>query len=227
MIDGVLYVTTPLQQHGGARRRDRPGTVAVRWRGLQARPDPVGERLEAARHRLLARRRQAPRVPQQPASHVLPRGRGRPAGSLVRRRRRGLADRRPGAHLGHQARDAELAAGRLSRSGHRRQPGSRSRAAARSDGLRPGVQRADRQARLGLLRDSPVGEGSRRRHVGERIVAEERARERVGADGAGYGSRPALSADLDADAATTMAAGGRAPTCSPNRWSVSTPPPAR
>ena len=123
---------------------------------------------------------------------------GKPV-SLVRRRRRGVADRRPAANFGHHARDAKLAAGRLPGPRHRRQPGSRSRAAARSGRLRAGIQRAHRQARVDVLGDSAVGEGSRRRDVGERVVADERARQRLGADGARCGSRPALSADVDAE----------------------------
>ena len=199
MIDGVLYVTTPynsmaaldaetgreLWRFDGEAYKLGQILSASGWklRGTAFWRD--GDKLRVflnSRHRMFS----------------LEAGDGRPVRSFGDAGV-GLADRRPGAHLGHQARDAELAAGRLSRSGHRRQPGARSRAVARSDGLRPGVQRADRQAGLGLFRDSAVGEGSRRRDVGERIVAEERARERVGADGAGYGSRPAVSADLDAD----------------------------
>ena len=75
--------------------------------------------------------------------------------------------------------------------------------------------------------DSAVGEGSRRRDVGERIVAEERPRQRVGADGARRRRAACSICRRRRRAATTTAAGGRAPTCSPSRWSVSTPPPAR
>ena len=71
MIDGVLYVTTPYNNIAAARCRDRQGVVAVRWRRLQARAAVVGQRLEAARHRVLARRQQAAHLPQQPPSAVL------------------------------------------------------------------------------------------------------------------------------------------------------------
>ena len=70
-------------------------------------------------------------------------------------------------------------------------------------------------------------EGSGRRDVGERVVAAERPRQRVGADGARRGARAALSADVHADAATTTAASGRAPICSPSRSCASTRRPAR
>ena len=141
----------PVQQHRGARRRDRPRTVAVRWRGLQAGPDPLQQRMETARHGFLARRQQASRLPEQPAPDVLARGRGRPAGSLVRRRGRRVADRRPGPDLGHQARDPELAAGCLPRPGDCREPGSRPRAGGRSSRIRAGIQRPHRKARVDVL----------------------------------------------------------------------------
>ena len=66
-------------------------------------------------------------------------------------------------------------------------------------GLRAGVRRANGQARLDLLRDPAVAEGSRRRDVGERVVAPERSRQRLGADGARRGARSSLSADIDAE----------------------------
>ena len=47
--------------------------------------------------------------------------------------------------------------------------------------------------------DSAVGEGCGRRDVGERVVAHQRPRQRVGADGARRGSRPAVPPDVHAD----------------------------
>ena len=48
-----------VQQHGRGRCRNRQGTVAVRRRGRRARSAAVRQRLEAARDRVLARRRQS------------------------------------------------------------------------------------------------------------------------------------------------------------------------
>ena len=227
MIDGVLYVTTPYNSIAALDAE----TGKELWR-FDGEAYKLGQLLSASgwklrgtafwrdggklriflnsRHRLFSLDAQT----------------GKPV-AVVRQRRRGVAHRRPAADLGHQARHAELAAGRLPGPGHRRQPGSRPRAAARSGRLRAGVQRAHRQARVDVLGDSAVGEGSRRGDVGERVVAEERPRQRLGADGARRGARPALPADIDAEQRLLRRRAARAPTCSPSRSSVSTRPPAR
>ncbi len=155
-----------VQQHRGARRRNGQGAVALRRGSLQARPAPVLERVEAARHGVLARRRQAPRLPQQPSSSLLSGCVDRQAGVLVRDRRRGVADRRLVENFGHHARHRELAARGVPGPCHRREPGPRPRAAARSSRLRPGVQRPHGQARVDVLDDSPVSVGSGRRARG-------------------------------------------------------------
>ena len=188
-----------VQQHRGARRRNRQGVVALRRRGVQARSNPVVERLEASWNGILARQRQAASVLEQPASHVLARRRGRQTGAIVRERRRRLTDRRPGAHLGREARHAELSARRLPRSRDRRQPGAGSRSDVRSCWIRPGVQCAHGCARVGVLGDPAVGKGSRCRDLGERVVAQKRSCERLGADGARRRPRAALPADIHAE----------------------------
>ena len=49
MIDGTLYVTTRVQQHRRARRRDRQGALAVRWRRVRAGPGALGQWTETTR----------------------------------------------------------------------------------------------------------------------------------------------------------------------------------
>ena len=73
MIDGVLYVTTPYNSI--AALDAETGKELWRFDGasLQARSAAVGQRVEAARHGVLARRRQAAPLPEQPASPVLAR----------------------------------------------------------------------------------------------------------------------------------------------------------
>ena len=56
---------------------------------------------------------------------------------------------------------------------------------------------------------------------------DERPRQRLGADGARRGARPALPADVDAEQRLLRRRAARARTCSPSRWSASTRPPAR
>ena len=228
-VDGGRHALRhdPVQQPRRARCRNRQRAMAIRRPCLRAWSAALEQRMEAAGNRHVARRWTAAHLPQQPASARAAGRRDREAGRLVWQQRRDLVDGRAASHRRHHARVTELSAGRLSRPRHRRQPGSRSRAVAGSDGLRAGVQRAHGPARVGVLDDSAVGHRSRRRDVGERVVAPERARQRLGADGARRAARAAVSADLHADRATTTVAIGRAPTCSPNRSCVSMPRPAR
>ena len=88
MIDGVLYVTTPYNSI--AALDAETGKELWRFDGEAYKLGQVlsGERLEAARHGVLARRRQAAHLPQQPASAVLARREDRQAGAVVRQQRR-------------------------------------------------------------------------------------------------------------------------------------------
>ena len=215
-----------LQQHRGARRRNRQRTVALRRGGLRAWTAAVGQRLEAARHRGVARRAgPSPPVPQQPPP-ALHAGRAhRQASHHLRQRRRGAAEPGPAAPGRHHPRLAELAAGDLPQPCDCRQPGARSRAAARSPGLRAGVRRPHRTARLVLLHDPSVGERPWCRDVGERVVAPERPRQRVGADGPGRGARAAVLCRRPPRRATITAASVPGRTSLPSRSCAWTPPP--
>ena len=73
MIDGVLYVTTPYNSI--AALDAETGKELWRFDGEAYKLGQilVGQRLEAARHGLLARWRQAAHVPEQPPSAVLAR----------------------------------------------------------------------------------------------------------------------------------------------------------
>ena len=87
-----------VQQHRRARCRDRQGALALRRRGVRTGSGALGQRMEAARHRGLARRRQAAHVPQQPSSPVLLDAQtGKPVASFGNNGQV-LAHRRPGAH---------------------------------------------------------------------------------------------------------------------------------
>ena len=92
--------------------------------------------------------------------------------------------------------------------------------------LGAGVRRRDRRAPLGLLHGAAVERRVRRRYLGERIVALHRARQRLGPDVARRSAWPALWSRPARRAATTGAASGSGPTCSPSRSSASTHGPA-
>ena len=80
MIDGVLYVTTPYNSI--AALDAETGKELWRFDGEAYKLGQVlsGERMEAARHGVLARWRQAAHVPEQPQSAVLARCADRQAG---------------------------------------------------------------------------------------------------------------------------------------------------
>ena len=88
MIDGVLYVTTPYNNIAALDAETGKELWRFDGEAYKLGPAPVGERMEAARHRVLARRRQPRALPEQPASAVLARSADRQAGSVVRQRRR-------------------------------------------------------------------------------------------------------------------------------------------
>ena len=83
MIDGVLYVTTPYNSIAALDAETGKELWRFDGEAYKLGPAAVRQRLEAARHRVLARRRQAARLPEQPASAVLARRR-RPASRSAR-----------------------------------------------------------------------------------------------------------------------------------------------
>ena len=216
-----------VQQHRRARCGDRQGAVAVRRRGLQARSGAVGQRLEAARHRRLARR-QISCACSSTAAIVCSRStRDRQAGGVVRQQRRGLAHRRPAAHVRHHA--------------TRRRARRRSSTATSSSSAARCPTACSCPIRWATCRRStraPASACGRSRRF--------RSRRRIRAPRPGRTSRGARTATPTCGRrwrstrsaacsicrrprrpATTTAASVRARICSPSRSCVSTPRPAR
>ena len=200
MIDGVLYVTTPYNSMAALDAE----TGKELWR-FDGEAYKLGQILSGSGWKLRGTAfwrdgRAAASVPQQPAPAVLAGCRG--PESRIRRSATAAPCRSPTACRGSR------------NHAHATQS---SPPVVYRDLVIVGSQVPDRvqlpdpmgyvqafDARTGkrvwaFSRDSAVGERSGRRHLGERIVAEERARQRVGADGAGRGARAALPADVDAD----------------------------
>ena len=67
MIDGVLYVTTPYNSIAALDAETGQELWRFDGEAYKLGQIAVGERLEAARHGVLARRRQAAHLPEQPA----------------------------------------------------------------------------------------------------------------------------------------------------------------
>ena len=88
-------------------------------------------------------------------------------------------------------------------------------------GPRARLRREDRQDAV-AVQHHPEARRVRQRHVGERVVGDQRQHRRVDADHRRRRSRPRLPAGRDADARTSTAAIVRATTCSARAWSAST-----
>ena len=188
-----------LQQHRGPRRR----TGKELWR-FDGEGYKLGQLLSASGWKLRGTAfwrdgGKAAHVPEQPASAIFAGRADRQACRILWRQRRGVADRRP-------ARESATS----STSRRARRP------TVYKDLVIVGSQIPDRvqlhdpvgyvqafNARTGkrvwtFLGDSAIGQRPGREHVGERIVAQQRARQRVGADGARRSARSAVPADVDA-----------------------------
>ena len=200
MIDGVLYVTTPYNSVAARRCRDRQGDCG----GSTARPYELGqllsgERVEAARDRVLARRRPAARLPQQPASPLLARSAdGKPV-PLVRQRRRGsLTDGLPRiSDITHATqssppvvyRDLVIVGSQVPDRVQLPDPMGYVQAFDARTGKRVWAFSVIPQSAKDPGADTWENESWRKNGHAQRL----------GADGAGRGARPAVPADLDAE----------------------------
>ena len=231
MVDGVLYVTTPYNNIAALDAE----TGKELWRFDSEAVQLGGIPGSGFKHRAPALWRDAQdgnklRVFLNTRNRLFSLdAEDRQAGRLVRQQRRGVAHRRlPAADFRHPARQPRrVAAGRLPRPRHRGQPDSRSVPAdQRASGHRAGIRRAHREAAVGVERHSAVAERLRRRDVGRGIVAVQRPRQRLGADGARRGARSRLLRHQHAQQRLLRRPAAAARTCPPSRSSASTPPPA-
>ena len=200
MIDGVLYVTTPYNSIAALDAETGKELWRFDGEAYKLGPDPVRQRMEAARHGVLARRRQAARVPEQPASAVLAGRADRQAGSIVRQQRRGVADRRLAADLATSSTRRKA----RRRSSTRTSSSSAARCPiACSCPIQSATSRHSTPARASACGRSPSIPQSPK-DPGADTWENESWRtnghaQRLGADGARCGARAALSADVDAE----------------------------
>ena len=188
-----------VQPRRRAERGDRRADLGLRSQELSGRPAAQRHRLRASRGRRVARRRPAPHLPQHPVPADLPRRGHRTTGRFVRRQRHRRSE--PGARLGHQQAPLHeyLAAGRLQGPRHPRQRRRRSaHLPSRSARRRARVRRAHGAPGLDVPHDPAAGRVGQR-HLGKRVLALHRPHERLGADDARRGARPAVPAGEHAE----------------------------
>ena len=185
-----------------------PGNVGEREIALQWAPNetPLEEygtrpgRLPARRHHLREGRGRRTHLPQQPRPPVRHRRPDRRAGRGLRRARERSADRGAWPSGDPPRVRPDLPAGGVRGPGDRGEPGTRpGPAPVRPTRNRAGVRRPHGQAPLGLLYRPPVRRRFRRGHLGRRVVALHRARQRVGTHVARPRARPAVRADEHAE----------------------------
>ncbi len=229
-----LYTTAGTRRVGRrARRQDRRADLGAQPCAKASAP-PIAPRQLSGRGVVVLDRRQGRRA--HPLRHDrLPPGRAQREDRRDRSARfgkDGVVDLKDGAVFGNgpadrsrdrrdrPALDADRRRRTSSSSARRSSEGTTVDDAQQHQGPGARVRRADRQAALDVQHDPAPGR-VRQRHVGERVVGDQRQHRRVDADHGRRGARPRLSAGRRRRRRTTTAAIAPATTCSATASSAS------